>query len=187
MRFESSSTIAVSARISKNYKGQIENLKLKQRAGLARCFARMIGEPRWNARRAMTLARTVMPFPRGCKSRFPAQLVFGFLALAAVNQAAPRKPWVEMDITLPTGETPRVIVREDEGALVRLPTGTRFGFVPSIRQGQDPPRVVVAIWDVDAQPNSRLGQVEAVVGGARVQSDTSPSFGLRVTRIVLRN
>jgi hypothetical protein len=114
--------------------------------------------------------------------------VLGFVAFATVvGQAAPRKPWVEMDITLPSGETPRVIVREDEGALVRLPSGTRFGFVPTIRRGQDPLKVVVAIWDVDAQPNNRLGQVEAVVGGARVQSDTSPSFGLRVTRIVKHN
>ena len=106
------------------------------------------------------------------------------VALAALVHAAPRKPFVEMDITLPSGETPRVLVREDEGALVRLTTGIRFGFVPTIRQGQQPLRVVVVIWDLDTEPNNRLGQVEAVVGGERVQSDTLPSFGLRVTRVI---
>jgi len=111
-------------------------------------------------------------------------LLLASAAAAAVAYAAPRKPWVEMDITLPSGETPRVLVREDEGALVRLTSGIRFGFVPSIRQGPAPLHVVVAIWDVDTEPNNRLGEVEAVVGGDRVQSKTSPSFGLRVTRVI---
>jgi len=100
--------------------------------------------------------------------------------------AAAKKLWIELDITLPSGETPRVVVREDEGALIRLKTGPRFGFVPAIQPGQDPPRVVVTIWDVDAEPNSRVGQVETVVGGPTVQSDTMPSFGVRVNRVIKR-
>lgn len=105
---------------------------------------------------------------------------------ATSGYAASSKRWVELDITLPGGETPRVVVREDEGALIRLKAGPRFGFVPTIQAGQEPLRVVVAIWDVDSEPNARVGQVETVVGGPMVQSETAPSFGVRVTRVIKR-
>lgn len=110
-------------------------------------------------------------------------MMFGAPAVF-VPSGVPRKRSVEMEIILPNGAAPRVAVPEAEGAIVRLPDRSGFGFVPTIREGDDPLTVVVAIWDVDAKPNRRLGHVEVVVGAPAVKSDTSPSFGIRVLRVI---
>ncbi len=117
------------------------------------------------------------------RPRATALIVFGAVSISAVASSAPPKRSVEMEITLPNGAAPRVVVREDERAVVKLPDRTRFGFVPTIRGG-DGTAVVVGIWDVDSVPLRKLGSVEADVGGAVVRSDTSPSFGLRVARVI---
>jgi hypothetical protein len=120
------------------------------------------------------------------KSRFAtvALIVFGLSAIAALAESAPRKRSVEMAITLPNGAAPRVIVPEGEGAIIRLPDRTRFGFVPMIRDDDDPSVVVVAIWDIDHVPNRRLGVVEVMIGGSAVASDTAPAFSIRIPRVI---
>ena len=102
--------------------------------------------------------------------------------IAAVSAAAPRKRSVEMAITLPNGAVARAAAPEDEGVMVTLADGTRFGFVPAL--SRDDSAIVVSIWDVDAQPMKKLGTVRVAVGGDEVRSDTSPVFGVRITRVV---
>jgi hypothetical protein len=106
------------------------------------------------------------------------------LLVTGVEGAAPAKRSVDMEITLPKSGAPRVRVKENEGAVVTLPDGRRFGFVPTIRDGGDA-AVVVVIWDVNSALFTRLGQVDVEVGGPKaVQSDTTPSFGIRILRII---
>jgi hypothetical protein len=111
-------------------------------------------------------------------------IVVGAIASPALARLAPHKRSIEMQITLPNGAAPRVIVPEGEGAIIRLPDRTGFGFVPTIRDGEQASIVAVAIWDVNKVPNRRLGDVEVMVGGPSVTSDTAPSFSIRVARVV---
>lgn len=111
-------------------------------------------------------------------------IAVGAMALQALADAAPRKRSIDLEITLPNGAAPRVMVPEGEGAIVRLPDRTGFGFVPTIRDGEQASIVAVAIWDVDTVPNRRLGDVEVKVGAPSVASDTTPSFAIRVVRVV---
>jgi hypothetical protein len=110
--------------------------------------------------------------------------VFSVIAVASPVRAAPRKRSIEMEITLPNGGAPRVVVPDGEGAIIRLPNRSRFGFVPTIRDDEEAPVIVVVIWDVDTVPNRRLGAVEVMTGGPAVMSDTTPRFGVRIARVI---
>lgn len=109
-----------------------------------------------------------------------AVLVATTLATAAL---APRKHTVEMAITLPTGAVAHASAPEDEGVLVKLADGSRYGFVPALTP-DDESTVNVSIWDVDAKPIKRLGTTTIAIGGADVRSETSPVFLIRVVRVV---
>jgi hypothetical protein len=116
------------------------------------------------------------------KSTLIALVVFASLSMSALA-SVPRRRSVDMEITLPNGAATRVTVPEDEGVVVKLVDGTRFGFVPTLPHDDDSP-VVVSIWDVDRKPIRKLGSLTVEVGGESVHTDTSPSFGVRVVRII---
>jgi hypothetical protein len=105
--------------------------------------------------------------------------------MANVSYAAPPvKQAVDLEITLPNRGVPRVRVKDREGAVVTLPDGRRFGFVPTLREGSAG-SVLVEIWELNEQTRSRLGEVEVEPAAAMpVPSQTTPSFGIRVLRIV---
>ena len=113
-----------------------------------------------------------------------ALIVLGAVAFPVLARSAPRTRSIELAITPPNGATPRVIVPDGEGAIIRLPDRTRYGFVPTIRDGKNGAVVVIAIWAVDEVPNRRLGEVEAATGGPVVTSDTAPRFSIRVVRVI---
>ena len=98
-------------------------------------------------------------------------IVWGALSIAAVS-AAPSKRSVDLEITLPNGATPRVIVREDEGAAVKLPDGKRFGFVPTIR-GDEGLTVVVG---TRANGHQRVGLMVGTLQRAESHT-TRVAFG----------
>jgi hypothetical protein len=117
--------------------------------------------------------------------------IAAFVGLGAIGfpqpaRSAARPPSVELAITLPSGTATRVIVPDGEGATIRLPNRTAYGFVPKIRGEDKSAVVVVGIWAVDETPNRHLGEVEAVPGGPTVTSDTAPPFSLRVIRLIKR-
>src|SRR5262245_31688035 len=78
--------------------------------------------------------------------------------------SAPRARSIHLEITLPNGAVTQVIVRDGEGASVRLSDRTAYGFVPTIRDGEKMSTVLVAIWVVDEIPNRQLGEVSVVPG-----------------------
>jgi hypothetical protein len=112
-----------------------------------------------------------------------AVIVCGVVSMSAVISSAPRKRSIEMEITLPNGAVARAATTEEEGVIVKLVDGRRFGFVPILPHGNDVV-AMVGIWDVDRKPVQKLGSVNVEVGGVIVHSDTSPSFGLRVARVI---
>jgi hypothetical protein len=67
---------------------------------------------------------------------------------------------------------------------VPLPDHTQYGFIASIRDRDSMPTVIVTIWDVGKKSTRRLGEVEAIVGGPAVVSDTTPRFGIRILRVI---
>ena len=113
-----------------------------------------------------------------------ALIALGTVAWPVRAVAAPRTRSIHLEITLPNGAITGVIVRDGEGASVRLANGTAYGFVPTIRGSEKGSTVVVTIWVVDEIPNRQLGQVEVAPGGRGVISDTSPRFALRVVRVL---
>ena len=107
-------------------------------------------------------------------------VILGLLAASGVFAASERV--VEMQITLPNGAAPVLKVREGVSATVGLKEG-KFGFVPTFHAG-DESTVVVGVFDVEANPHRQVGQVEVPVGGNAVQSETTPAFRIRVSRVI---
>src|SRR5438309_10476771 len=106
------------------------------------------------------------------------------ISASGVAASAPaRKRSVDMEITLPNGAVARAAAPEDEGVIVRLVDTARFGFVPTLPRDNETP-VVFTVWDVDAKPMHKLGTVTVETGGGMVRTDTSPSFGIRVLRVI---
>ena len=69
--------------------------------------------------------------------------------------------------------------------IVKLVDNTRFGFVPTLSR-DDETHVVFSVCGVDAKPMQMLGTVTVEIGGATARTDTSPSFGIRVVRLIKR-
>jgi hypothetical protein len=87
-----------------------------------------------------------------------------------------------MQVTLPNGAAPVLKVLEGDPATVELKEG-KFGFVPAFRAG-DESTVLVDVFDLQANPHRRLGQVDVPVGGNVVPSETTPLFRIRVSQVV---
>ena len=105
------------------------------------------------------------------------------LRLASVGHAAARKRSVEMEITLPNGAAAAVRVPNGEGAVITLPDRRRYGFVPTLPKDADTP-ITVTIWDIQHNPPDPMGRVEIPVTAVKVQSETAPSFGIRIVRVI---
>jgi hypothetical protein len=107
--------------------------------------------------------------------------------VAAVLSASahPQKRDVVLDLTLPNGGTPQLRLAEGETGTVELPDVGKFGFVPTLQDG-NPGVVVVELFDLNRTPHRRIARLELIVGGESVQSDTTPRFGVRVARVVTR-
>jgi hypothetical protein len=58
-----------------------------------------------------------------------ALIFFGAVLISALASAPPRRT-VEMEITLPNGAAPRVIVPEDEGAIADRRSEARLSLIP---------------------------------------------------------
>ena len=101
---------------------------------------------------------------------------------ASLTQAVAPTREVLLELNLPNGGTPELRIVEGETGTVQLPGVGRFGFVPRLRDSSNV--VLVDVFDLNPTPHARLGQVEAIVGGERVQSKTKPDFGVRVRRII---
>jgi hypothetical protein len=102
------------------------------------------------------------------------------LAGACLAFAAQERRSVVLQIQLPNGAAPQLRILEGATGTVSLPNLGRFGFVPALKDGT----VAVELFDLNATPHRRLGQVDATVGGEQVETATKPQFGIRVIKVV---
>jgi hypothetical protein len=113
-------------------------------------------------------------------------LLFVFGAMVFVSaQSTAQKRDIVLDLRLPNGGTPQLRVSEGEAGTVQLPDIGKFGFVPTLEEG-NAGVVVVELFDLNQTPHRRIARLEIVVGGERVESDTTPQFGVRIARVLTR-
>ena len=101
------------------------------------------------------------------------------------QEAAPGRTIV-LDIvvpTKPTERTMRVTTRENDAAVIEVADVGRFAFVPTV-SNRSTTTVTVEILDDAQSPRKRLGDVIVELNGKPVQSKTSPSFRIGVSRII---
>jgi hypothetical protein len=110
-------------------------------------------------------------------------IVFSATTIVRSGAIASAMRTIDIEIKLPTGGKPHVVLREGEGLILPLPDRSLYGFVANVRESTTPPVVVVEIWDARKKAAVKLGEVEAVLGGPAVASDTTPQFAIRILRI----
>jgi hypothetical protein len=106
-------------------------------------------------------------------------------AFSVAAQSTTQKRDIVLDLSLPNGGTPQLRIADGETGTVQLPKLGKFGFVPALQEG-NPGVVVVELFDLNRTPHQRMARLELNVGGDRVQSDTTPNFGVRVARVLTR-
>jgi hypothetical protein len=111
-------------------------------------------------------------------------IVFAAVLSAAAQSTAQQRDIV-LDLSLPNGGTPQLRIAEGETGTVELPDVGKFGFVPTFRE-DNTGVVVVELFDLTRTPHQRIARLELIVGGAIMQSDSTPQFGVRVTRVLTR-
>lgn len=75
-----------------------------------------------------------------------------------------------------------VIVRENETLITTIKELGTLAFEVRFRDKQEKV-VLVVIFDAETKPHVLLGAIELPADGKRVDTNTSPPFGLRVRRI----
>jgi hypothetical protein len=113
----------------------------------------------------------------------PSFVFAALLTAAAASSTQSPKRDVVLDLSLANGANPELRIDEDGMGTVESPSLGKFGFVPTIRDA-NANLVVVEVFDLNRTPNRRIARLELTVGGERVESDTTPRFGVRVVRVV---
>ena len=75
-----------------------------------------------------------------------------------------------------------VVVREKETLITTIKELGTIAFEVRFRD-KETKTVLVVMFDADTSPHTLLGATEVPVNGQRVETNTSPSFGIRVRRI----
>jgi hypothetical protein len=112
-------------------------------------------------------------------------LAFLIMMTGMLAAAQPSAPLVTMSVTLPEGRTQEVTAAESGLATVSLKDGTEYGFRPTIEDGPPWNRILVTIFRTATTnaPTQIVGEVELKRGGPSVESKTSPSFRVAVTKV----
>ncbi len=111
--------------------------------------------------------------------------VIVFAALSAAAQSTAQKRDIVLDLRLPNGGTPQLRVAEGETGTVEHPDFGKFGLVPTVQES-NASVVVVELFDLNRTPDRRIARLELIIGGDRMQSETTPEFGVRVARVLTR-
>lgn len=114
--------------------------------------------------------------------------MIALVAVAAAGRgfaAQPDNPIVTMSVTLPDGQTVELKAAESRTVTTKLKDGTEYGFRPTILDSQPWSRVVVTVFKMPTatQATQQLGEVELKTGAAGVQTKTTPSFKIAVTKV----
>jgi hypothetical protein len=106
-----------------------------------------------------------------------------FVALAVglgIAQSSTRR--VRMEITTPNGGHPEIEVYEGGTASVAIPNVGKFGFVPTVKAG-DNKTLIVDVLDLSQTPPNKLDTVETSLDAPAVPTNTKPEFAVRVVYI----
>jgi hypothetical protein len=115
----------------------------------------------------------------GARVGLPALLLL--LAATPVAQGGKRVVHLEVFPAKDAKATP-VVVRENETLITTIKELGTLGFEVRFRDRQER-YLLVVIFDAESSPHMLLGATEVPINGQRVDSNTSPSFGLRIRRI----
>ena len=103
---------------------------------------------------------------------------FTFLVAPFVSATAQTSRWIGVQVTLPNGVTLEEMEVPDGGVITIVQTA----LWPTV--GDPEAGVVSFILRAGTKRDSRLlDEFEVVAGGPAVQTDTQPSFGVKVTKI----
>ena len=75
-----------------------------------------------------------------------------------------------------------VVVRENETLITTIKELGTIAFEVRFRD-RETKTVLVVMFDADTSPHTLLGATEVPVDGQRVETNTSPPFGIRIRRI----
>ena len=75
-----------------------------------------------------------------------------------------------------------VVVRENETLITTIKELGTLAFEVRFRD-KETKTVLVVMFDADTSPQTLLGATEVPVNGERVETNTSPPFGIRIRRI----
>jgi hypothetical protein len=105
------------------------------------------------------------------------------LLLLAATPVAQGKRVVHLEVfPAKDAKATPVVVRENETLITTIKELGTLGFEVRFRDRQEKSLLVV-IFDAESSPHMLLGATEVPINGQRVDSNTSPSFGLRIRRI----
>ena len=101
------------------------------------------------------------------------------LSLSVGLQAA----WqIRMQVTLPNGGTPQLVVKDGGMAALQIDNVGRFGFEATV----DPANrdaVRVTVYDLAGRERTKMEDVVLPAGGGAVSTQTTPSFGLSIVNV----
>ncbi len=102
--------------------------------------------------------------------------------MASVSQGATSHVF-ELEVVVSEKIPPlRATTKENEAARISVDGVGTFEFTPTLKKPSESV-VEVVIHDAAETPPRKLGAVEVRVAGERVQTKTSPSFGVKVVRM----
>jgi hypothetical protein len=103
------------------------------------------------------------------------------LGLSADAQSGSRVVHLQIFPTKDSPATP-LTVRENETLIVTVKELGTLGFEVRFQDRQEK-LVLVVVFDAETSPHTLLGATDVPVDGKRVESNTSPPFGIRIRRI----
>ena len=105
------------------------------------------------------------------------------LLVAAIAAGQSSKRVVRLEVMVDSDPAPvQITLREDQTLITEIKDLGTFGFEPRFQKGKEA-TVLIVIFDAETSPPILLGAVDVPVNGKRVESATSPRFGLRIARM----
>jgi len=109
-------------------------------------------------------------------------IVAALVTIEFITASAQERRSVVLEIGMPNGAAPQLRILEGEMGTVSGTGIGKYGFVPTVRDAT----ITIDVFDLNRRPDQRIAQIEAAVGGERVQTGTKPQFGIRAIRVVVQ-
>lgn len=110
-----------------------------------------------------------------------AAVALALMVVAAAAQSGGRAVHLELFPGKDSKPVP-VVVRENETLITTIKELGTLAFEVRFRD-KETKIVLVVMFDADTSPPTLLGATEVPVNGQRVETNTSPPFGIRIRRI----